>query len=206
MIIERLVKKNEYVYINFDNGGKERIHYEIAVNFGLRKNDEIDDKKLRDILEAEEEFSLKNSALRYLSNRPHSSFELRSKLRKKGYSLQKISRVISDLKQKNYLSDSLFAERYIEENLSKKKGLNKIKAELMNKGVERVIIDSELSKINADDRLKQNAFELAEKKIKVLQRKELNNLQLKQKLYGYLNTKGYSFDIIREVVDDLLAE
>jgi len=206
MRILSLVKKNNYVVVTFDNDEKIRLHYEVAVKCGLRKNDELSDQQLKSILKQEEIFSLKNSALRVIAIRPHSSFELRTKLLKKKFQKEDISAVINNLKEKGYLSDENFAERFTEERLKKKKGLMKIKAELFSKGVSREIIDNVLQKYEGNSSLLVNAKALAVKKLDSLRHKDLEQIQKKQKLYAFLNGKGYTSEIIRQVVDELLEE
>lgn len=206
MRILSLVKKNNYVTVTLDTEEKLRLHYEVVVKCGLRKNDELSDQQLKSILDTEKEFNLKNSALLLLSRRLHSSFELQTKLMKKGHTKEEIKPILDDFKNKGYLSDKDFAERFIEEGLKKKKGLMKIKADLFSKGVSREIIDRLLYDYEGDDSLLENAKILAEKKMLSINRKELEPFQKKQKLYSYLSGKGYSSDIIRQIVDELLKD
>lgn len=206
MRILSLVKKNNYVTVSFDNDEKIRLHYEVAVQCGLRKNDELSETQLKSILKEEELFSLKNSALRLITRRPHSSFELRTKLLKKNFQQEDISKIINDFLSKGYLSDKNFAERFIEEGLKKKKGLMKIKSELFSKGVSREIIESIILKYEGDSSMLPNARLLAQRKLESLRHKNLQPMQKKRKLYSYLNGKGYSSDIIRQVVDELIEE
>ncbi|KUG26216.1 regulatory protein recx [hydrocarbon metagenome] len=206
MRILSLVKKNNYVTVTFDNDEKLRLHYEVAVKCGLRKNDELSEEEIKSIQKTEEKFNLKNSALRLISRRPHSSFELRVKLQKKNFNKDGISEIIKDFLAKGYLSDNDFAERFIDEGIKKKKGLMKIKAELFSKGVSREIVDSVLLKFDDVPLLSSNAKLLALKKINSLNHKELAPQQIKQKLYSYLGGKGYSSEIIREVIEELVQE
>ncbi|MCZ7604445.1 MAG: recombination regulator RecX [Melioribacteraceae bacterium] len=206
MRILSLVKKNNYVTVALDTDEKLRLHYEVVVKCGLRKNDELSDQQLKSILDTEKEFNLKNSALLLLSRRLHSSFELQTKLMKKGHTKEEIKPILDDFKNKGYLSDKEFAERFIEEGLKKKKGLMKIKADLFSKGVSRNIIDELIQNYEGDSNLLPNAKALAIKKLDSLKRKKLEPFQKKQKLYSYLSGKGYSSDIIRQIVDELLND
>lgn len=206
MRIQSLVKKNNYVTVTFDNDEKLRLHYEVALQCGLRKNDEISNQRLKEIEKQEELFSLKNSALRIISRRPHSAFELKVKLQKKKFNKDDIAPIIKDFQDRGYLSDRDFAFRYAEEALSKKKGLIKIKGELISKGISREIIDEVMLSLEDEESLIENARTLANRKISSLKHKSLEKNQLKQKLYSHLNGKGYSSDIIRQVVDDLIKE
>lgn len=206
MRILSLVKKNNYVTVTLDTEEKLRLHYEVVVKCGLRKNDELTDQQLKSILDTEKEFNLKNSALLLLSRRLHSSFELQTKLMKKGHTKEEIKPILDDFKNKGYLSDKEFAERLIEEGLKKKKGLMKIKADLFSKGVSREIIDNLIQNYEGDSNLLPNAKALAIKKLDSLKRKDLESFQKKQKLYSFLSGKGYSSDIIRQVVDELVKD
>ncbi len=206
MRIQSLTKKNNYVTVSFDNDEKIRLHYEVAVQCGLRKNDEISDQRLNEIKKEEELFSLKNSALRIISRRPHSSFELKVKLQKKGFNKNDIQPIINDFLEKEYLNDRDFAFRFAEEALRKKKGLMKIKGDLISKGIRREIIDEVIANLEDNESLTINAKVLAEKKLSSLKRKDVEYIKLKQKLYAYLNSKGYNSQIIREVIEELLTE
>ena len=206
MRILSLVKKNNYVNVTFDNDEKLRLHYEVAMQCGLRRNDEISENRLKEILRTEELFNLKNSALRVVARRPHSSFELKTKLMKKGFEKDDINPIIEDFNHKGYLSDRDFAFRYAEEALGKKKGLMKIKGELIQKGIGREIIDDVIQNLEGNESLLTNAKQLAIKKLESLERKESDFMKLKQKLYAHLSSKGYNHQIIREVVDDLLRD
>jgi len=206
MKILSLVKKNNFVTVTFDNNDKLRLHYEVAVKCGLRKNDELSLDEIKSILDVEEKFNLKNSALRLVSRRPHSSFELRLKLQKKNFSKDDISEIIKDFLAKGYLSDNDFAERFIDEGIKKKKGLMRIKSELYSKGISRDIIEQVLNKFDDDETLIENATIIARKKLESFNYKKYDANQKKQKLYSYLNNKGYSSDIIRQVVNKIIEE
>lgn len=206
MKILSLVKKNNFVTVTFDNNDKLRLHYEVAVKCGLRKNDELSLDEIKSILDVEENFNLKNSALRLVSIRPHSSFELRLKLQKKKFSKDDISEVIKDFLAKGYLADKDFAERFIDEGIKKKKGLMRIKSELYSKGISRDIIEQVLNKFDDDETLIENAIIIARKKLESFNYKKYDANQKKQKLYSYLNNKGYSSDIIRQVVNKIIEE
>ncbi len=206
MKILYLVKKNNYVIVTFDNDEKLRLHYEVAVKCSLRKNDELSDEKLKSIQKTEDLFNLKNSAFRLISRRPHSSYELKTKLLKKKFNKEDISEIIHDFNSKGYLSDKDFAERFIDEGIKKKKGLMKIKSELFSKGISRAIIEQLFNKFDDDKSITENAKLLAQKKLETFNYKKYDANQKKQKLYSYLNNKGYSSDIIKQVVDEILEE
>ncbi len=118
-----------------------------------------------------------------------------------------IDEVLNELVESNLLNDEKFAEIYIEE-MSRRKlwGKIKLKSELIKKGVASNIIENTLDKYFPDEEIKSNAFALAEKKIKILTSKKLDNDKLRQKLISYLYGKGYSFEECKDVIDQLINE
>jgi regulatory protein len=79
--IERQRNKPRYT-IYLDSGPPLDIHGETLLRFGLRRNDELDDQKLRQ-LQLEDLFqTAKQKSLRFLSHRPRSEKEIRDRLKK----------------------------------------------------------------------------------------------------------------------------
>jgi len=80
--------------------------------------------------------SITESAIDSLSRREHSVFELRRKLKQKNFDEDEIESVISQLIDKNLLSDERFSESYI--NMRKRRGYgpSRIAMELRERGVE----------------------------------------------------------------------
>ena len=70
--------------------------------------------------------------------------------------------------------------------------------------LKRFGIDSEIIKeLLPDEKIElKMAKELAEYKIKSY--RSLSDFEKKQKLYAYLSRKGFSLDIVREAVDDII--
>lgn len=74
---------------------------------------------------------VRDSALRFLTRREHSQFDLVRKLKLKGFRLSDIKQVISSLVKQNLLSDDRFAENYIHMRVRQGFGPVKIKYELL---------------------------------------------------------------------------
>jgi len=203
MIIASLKKKGQNVEIVFENGTKILFDYRAILDHGLRKNDELDDDKINLLLSHSEQLHTKDSAFRFLSTRLHSSKELKDKLAKKGYTKSIINDVIEQLQQKQLLNDHEFAKAFVIEKFEKKKsGAVKIKSELMKKGIDRQVIEIVISGLD-QTQSESNAYELISKKLKQIQRKETDKRKIKQKLYSYLSSKGYKYDIIINSINKL---
>ncbi|MEN8192952.1 MAG: hypothetical protein ABFS12_09050, partial [Bacteroidota bacterium] len=85
MILSSVQKRRNKAILSFTDSYEITISYEVYLESGIFKGDEVDSKKLEKLKSDDEIFQTKNSALRYLGNRGHSSFELKRKLIKKGY-------------------------------------------------------------------------------------------------------------------------
>ncbi len=206
MIITALQRKGSNVLICFDEGEPITLDYRTVLDNGLRKNDKIDEKLFERLVSESIFLKTKDSAFRLLGRRLHSTSELRTKLIKKKFPKETIEKVLADLTETALLNDEQFAIEYLEERSVKKKiGLNKLKAELFKKGIERKIIDNVLLSVDSDLSYKQ-ALELAKRKKVVLERKEKDKKKLKSKIYSFLTSRGYQSDIIIKVLSNIGPE
>jgi regulatory protein len=206
MKILKVVKKDsKNVAVHLDNDQVLFINYEIFLKNGLRKDEEISESRFDFLIKENQRFAVKQRAFRYLSRRLHSENELRIKLKLKKYNLEIIDEVINDLKKNNYLNDMEFADSFSEENIKNKLwGKNKVNAELIKRGISKEIISEIISKKFPEGNDLQNALELAAKKHKSLSTRNLEQKKIKEKLFTFLFSKGYDFEIIKEVVQKLI--
>jgi regulatory protein len=179
----------------------------VFLKSGLKKNDELSDDRFSFFVRENRLYHIKQRAFRYLGRRLHSASELRTKLRQKGYEIEMIDLVISELMDKSYLDDSEFASVFVEEKFgSKMWSENKLKAELIKKGVKSSIISEVLSNKFSKDVNYNNALTVALKKYKILQERNLDLQTTKKKLISFLNTRGYNYEIIKQVCDKLIVD
>lgn len=206
MIITALQRKGSNVLICFDESEPITLDYRTVLDNGLRKNDKIDEKFFERLISESNFLKTKDSAIRFLGRRHHSTYELKTKLIKKKYPREIIEKVISHLTDNDHLNDEEFAIAYLEERSVKKKiGINKLKAELFKKGIDRKIVDKVLLNVDSDLSHK-HAFELARRKYLVLQRKEKDKNKLKSKIFSFLSSRGYESDLIWEVLNNIIPD
>jgi len=208
MIVSRIVKKDEKnVTVHFDNGEVLFLAVDIFYKSGLKKNDEISDDRFSSLIKENRLFHIKQKAFLYLGRRHHSASELRIKLKQKGYDTELINEVIEDLKNKNYLNDKEFAKMFVEEKIKLKLwGEQKLRSELIKRGIKSEIISDVLRDIISDEVQLNNALILATKKYDTLRKRRIDEKTLKQKLITFLNSRGYNFDVIKEICDELIKE
>ena len=208
MKIERVLKKNEKdVTIVLDNDEKLFLAYEVFIKSGLRKNDEISESRFSSLIEENQTYHLKQKAFRLLGRRQHSAFELKLKLRQKGYKEEFISNVIKQLLELNYLNDYDYAKSFAEENIKNKLwGQRKIEAELFKKGVNREIISQIIMEKFSDGNQIEKAVELGRKKYKSLISRNLDEDKIHSKIISFLLSKGYDYDTVRKTIDLVIED
>lgn len=201
--IEAQKKNKDRLNIYIDDTFAFGISIDVYLKYNLRKDQEIDNDFIEDILLAEENNKAINSALKYLSYRQRSIKELRDHLVRKGYDKSIIENTIDYLEDKNYINDYQFAKSFIrDKSYLNKQGINKIRYDLLNKGVSKEIVAKTLK--FDDDQEFDNAMELANKKMKSYKNQDRNTIY--RKLGGFLQRKGYRYDTVKKVLREVLDE
>lgn len=147
------------------------------------------------------EKEIKDKALKLLSRREHSRLELRQKLLRRDFNFSEIEPVLDELAERGYIDDERFAEEWIHSRKnSRPRGRFLIRAELKEKGVSSDIIEDKLNSMIAPSEEVEMAVELARK---WLRGKDRDQKSIENKLSRYLYRKGFSRDIIRDVISNL---
>ncbi len=202
MILTKIEKRRNKIVLTFDNHEKIEIYYDVYLASSLYKYDDIPTKRIEELKQKNAEYEVKNSAFRYLSNRNHSSFELKNKLKKKGFSSSVIDIVISELVEKKYIDDFTFAENFVRNRIERRKeGVMKITSELFKKGIAREIITELTCTIKEHPQNFENAIELGKSKLeKIKKRGETDYNKIKSKLFLFLKGRGFTSDVIFDVI------
>jgi regulatory protein len=206
MIIAKIQKKNDNnVIVLLDNDQKLFLSYEVLLKNGLRKGSEVSESHFDFLVRENQKFFIKQKAYTLLGKRLHSVYELRTKLRQKKYDAELIQLTIDNLLNGHYLDDMKFAEMFSEEKLRLKLwGKTKLKSELMKKGISSAIITTVLEeKFPAADEELDNASQLVKKKYNQLKNRNMEKQKLVKRLYAFLISKGYSYDISKQAIEKL---
>jgi regulatory protein len=141
-------------------------------------------------------------ALNFLSYRPRSVAEVRSRLTEKGYDPTTIDEVIARLSRAGLLDDVAFARYWLENrDTHKPRGSRALQYELRQKGVADAVIADLLADYDESDAAYRAALPQAHK---LARRNDIDTLR--SKLVAFLNRRGFSFGIARDTVDRLLKE
>ncbi|QIB69178.1 regulatory protein RecX [Aminipila butyrica] len=170
-------------------------------------------KKKKDPLEA---------ALKHLAYRDRTCQEMLRHLEEKQYNQEEIQQAMKYLLERHYLDDEAYVERYVEYGISKGKGLVKIRYELGQRGIDRLLLE-ELSHLFEElekPAERERALEQGRKLLaglswdtartepenyeeKKQQYKELQ--KIKGKVARKLEGQGYTMDDIFYVLDRLFS-
>lgn len=159
---------------------------------------------------------LLNRSYNFLSYRPRSEKEVREYLKKKSsfakasegqenQVLEKlVNSIIEKLKEQKFLDDRQFTKWWIEQrSIIKPKALRIIRIELKLKGIGKDLIDEVLEDNSFEIESEYNkALIVAQKKLKSYQNESPRKIY--EKMSRFLASKGFDWDIIKKVIDQLL--
>ena len=177
---------------------------DLVVERRLIVGKEIQKEDLGKFLEEAEIGKLMERMYKWFGVRMRSEWEVRQKFKILGKELVSdliIEALINKLKQKGMLNDLEFAKAWVESR-SKKKGKNALKAELFKKGINKEIIEEVL--VSSNENENQTAQKLLEKKMRLW--KNLPEMEFKQKAFRFLVSRGFEYDLSKEIVENALKE
>jgi regulatory protein len=196
-------KNNKRINLFLDGEYAFSISIELAYKENLNLNDEIDSKKIEELAKNEDFIRCKESALNIIEKSYKTEKEVRDKLKLKGYENGSIDKSIKFLKQYQFINDNNYTKAFINDKLNSA-GSQKIRYTLIKKGIPKEIIDEELSNLNKEAE-KNAALSIARKKLGAIRKNENNNYKISGKLFRYLASKGYEYDIINDVVKEVMS-
>ncbi|NLY46635.1 MAG: hypothetical protein GX053_11730 [Tissierella sp.] len=196
---KRNERENIYINDKFAFGLSTELRYKYDLYIGK----EITDDFINDVLKAEEQNKVLNHAFNILSYGQNSKKDVYTKLIRKGYEEEFVLKAIEYCEERNYINDKLYAESFIKDKTNiNKYGSNRIRYDLISKGVSKDIIDEVLD-LDHDEEY-ERALELANKRIKSYRNDD--NAAIYRKLGGYLQRRGYTYDIVSKVLRQVLND
>ena len=189
--------KGSTYMIEFENAETEFLNVDTVRQFNLKAGVSLPLSAWEQIKDEEEYRKAKERALYLLDYKDYSYVELFHKL-EKNYSEETCYRVMDKMVELGTINDRRYAaglaRHYIE---VKKFGRYKAYQQMKLKGLTKEVIDEALDKY--EDGTYDRLRELAEKKIG----KYIDADNGMAKLKNYLIRQGYSYDLVKEVVNDL---
>lgn len=140
----------------------------------------------------------KTYALKLLGYRSRSKKEMLEKLKRKGFESGQIDAAIKFLEDTNLINDKALASDLFKHSAERKSlGKRGISLFLAKRGIDNNLIEETLS-THTTDMEEKAALEFVEKKLRYL--KNYPEDVVKRRLWGMLQRRGFSIDIIRRAV------
>ena len=167
----------------------------------LETGQTLSDEKIKELLEKDQQAEVYQKALDFIAYRPRTAQETRRKLQQAGYEAFLIDNTIAALSDNGLLNDEYYAQQWVEERMRLKPRSKRVLIyELRQKGIPDDVIQSAVEEV--DDF--RSAYEAAEGR---LSRYEgLSKFEFRNKLGSFLAGKGYSYEVIAEVTQELWKE
>lgn len=127
--------------------------------------------------------------------------ELCQRLKRRKLDQETIARVILFLKKNGFIDDMEFSRAWLNDKIKRPLGIRRISEELRRKGVDRKIIEQTLAAALDNYDEKSVVLELARRRFKKLFSHKPKNIKVR--LYSYLLRRGFSPDVIWEVINQL---
>lgn len=211
---EAIVDKHLVTKIEIQKRNKERVNVyidgefgfacslELIYTFNIFKGKAVDVEYLKSIIDENNYMKCKNSALKILERNYKTEKQMRDKLFQKQYDGNTVAKVIDFLKKYKFVDDDKFVEMYIKEKINSQ-GKNKIKYDLIKKGIDKELLDEKLSLV--DSSFQENtAFNIARKKYETIIKSEKDRNKVYRKLGSYLLRKGYSWEDVKKVLNRIM--
>src|SRR5687768_12287240 len=176
----------------------------VVARFRLRAGMSLTAEQVREIEFGEVKQECFDAAMQFLQARLHSRAELYRKLARREWGDEVIDAVLEDLARLGYLDDERFAKtKALSAAQHKQHGRRRAFIELIRSGVKGDVADKALSEVYTDTDTMAIARQLAQKQAPRL--KQLDPLVARRRLAGMLQRRGFDYDDIRPIIDEVLG-
>ena len=146
--------------------------------------------------------SAMNTAVRLLTRRDHTGFEIFQKLGQRGFSGGVIDRVLAECRRLDYIDDERTARIYIGQLARRGFGFRRIRLELRKKGLTGERFEIILNAHRAEIDEHEIARKVMLKKMKSFESVE-DRQKRRDKMYRFLYSRGFDASVISEVIRKL---
>ncbi len=177
------------------------LHQNLLVDFDLFRGKRLSEKTIASILKAEERYTAKERAFRWLSFRSRSRKEIEQKLRQAKFGEEAIQFTLNELERLRFLDDAGFARLFAHDRLLRHPmGRRLLEKELRQKGIDPEIIAEVLREVYEET----SEFEMA---VRLLQKKagqfvRLEPRKARQKAVRFLSQRGFDWETIQGALEE----
>ena len=196
-------KSKEVFEVVFEDETKLLLNYNIFEKYKVSVDMDFSETEIQEMKYFSDIERAKSRAINYISGKLKTKYEVKLKLKEKDFTEDIIDEVIDILEKEEYLNDRLYCEVFIEDKKQLNGyGKNKIKSLLIQKGVSKSVFEDFLDEFEYEEEF-DNALKMGIKKLNLLSNEE-DVFKKKQKLINYLAYRGFSFDVINDVLREIL--
>lgn len=199
--IKNIQREKKNIKVTLSNDEEILIDEDVALDYYLFINKEIDEKTIRQIKKSAKMSEALKYAYKLLGKSSYTKYEVKEKLRKRHYSNEIIEEVIKKLLDFNYLNDEQYVKEFAQLMESKGYGPKRIEDTLKKKGVNYKLLNN----ITYHEDVQINNLQI---NIQKLQKKyaNLNYFQKYQHILNSLLLAGYETEFIKSLLDELLTK
>lgn len=198
--IEVQKKNKERFNLYLDGEFEMGIDMDTYIHFNLKKDQIVEAQDMEKIQNYDQYRQAVNTAIQYISYRKRTDHEVIKHLQKKEVSELVIAKVIEYCHDKRLIDHNDYANSLKNTMiLTTDKGPGIFKEKLREAGVEQIIIDDYVERYEAEQPLEA----IVKVANKILRQKKGPIVKRKEKLTQSLIQKGYSFEKIKEVMDEM---
>lgn len=178
---------------------------DVAVAEGVRKGVRLTAEVQLALLQKEEVVRARQAALDYVSRGGKTTEEVRRSLARRGFSETAAEDALAQMERYGYLDDVAYASVFVRGRASGRgHGPQRLRADLLKKGVSREAIDQALEELDSDD-LADSAQRLAAQRWRALA-SEPDLRKRRKKTSDFLLRRGFSYDQVRDAVDAVAGD
>jgi regulatory protein len=176
----------------------------VVAKFRLREGMSLTEEQVRQIQHGEVKQECFDKAMEAIGSRLHSRAELHKKLMRREYGEEVVNAVLDDLARLGYVDDERFAKtKALSAAQYKHHGRRRAFVELRKAGVTGEVADKALQDVYSEHDSAAVAKQLAEKQAARL--KKLDPVVARRRLVGMLQRRGFDYESIKPVVDEVLG-
>jgi regulatory protein len=181
------------------------VNLNVVARFRLREGMTITAEQVAEIERGEVRQEAFDKATEYLARRLHSRAELQRKLMGREYGPVIVEAVLDDLQRLGYIDDTKFATaKALSAAQHKQHGRRRAAQELLKAGVKQATARRALEDVYDSHDSLAVARQLAQKQSSRL--RKLDPIVARRRLAGMLLRRGFSYDEVRPVIDEVLGD
>ena len=202
--ITKKLNGNFNLYIKDYKDEKVEVHLETLYSYKLLSKKEMDENEFEEMMSENEKKLAKQKALKTLSMANKTKKELVLKLKQSKFSTEAIDYAMTFVDKYDFIDEENIAKTLVEGKYSKKRYSKRaMMSKLRQKGISSDVIGDSVKDIGDDEEF-ENAMYFAQKKLRTI--RDDDKYKVRNKLMSALSYRGFSYDIIKRVSENILKD